>query len=322
MPLSRPANPKVNPTGESIAPAPKPERVEPEVLGPRVSAIVVGYNQAAELRRAIAALEHSLNRDRLEILVVDCGSDDESTGLDTDFPAINMLRLPHHLGAARAMNIATRTAKAELLFFVSPNVEVAPETVTALADRLQPDEDAPETEVAAVCPLLVDSAGNPASRIHAIPTRAELAAAARGGALPSVALDLGQENIAVAYPELDAVLIRKHFVRSMNYFDQRRFGHYWADADLAMQIKRAGKQIRLFPGIRATYHPAPDPLEGDSLARADRASGAAALVGKYEGSGAAFTFRLGAILSALARFDLGMVTKLTGGQKLDGSQAA
>ena len=125
----------------------------------------------------------------------------------------------------------------------------------------------------------------------------------------------------MAYPELDAVLIRKHFVRSMNYFDQR-FGHYWADADLAMQIKRAGKQILLFPGIRATYHAAPDPVEGDPLARADRVSGAAALVGKYEGGMAALSFRLGAVLSALARFDLGMVSKLTGGQKLDGSQAA
>ena len=281
----------------------------------------MGYNQAAALRRAVEALERSNDRDRLEILVVDCGSRDESSQLDADFPAINMLRLPHHLGAARAMNIATRTAKAELLFYVSPNVEVAPETVTALADRLQPDPEAPETEVAAVCPLLLDPDGNPATRIHAIPTRAELHAALGGEQLPAVPLDLSQESISVAYPELDAVLIRKHFVRSMNYFDQR-FGHYWADADLAMQVRRAGKQILLFPSIRATYHPATDPLDRDPLARADRVSGAAALVGKYEGGMAGFSFRLGAILSALARFDLGLVGKLAGGQKLDGSQAA
>lgn len=321
MPLSRPANPLVNPSGESIEPAQKPERVGPEPQAPRVSAILVGYNQAPALRRAIEALERSRDRDRLEILVVDCGSRDESTQLDTAYPAINMLRLPHHLGAARAMNIATRTAKADLLFFVSPNVEVAPDTIAALADRLQPEADTPETEVAAVCALLVDAEGRPASRIHAIPTREELTAASRGDQLPLVALDLEQESIAVAYPELDALLIRKHFVRSMNYFDQR-FGHYWADADLAMQIKRAGKQILLFPAVRATYHPAPDPLEGDSLARADRVSGAAALVGKYEGGMAGLSFRLGAVLAALARFDLGMVGKLTGGQKLDGSQAA
>lgn len=321
MPLSRPANPRTNPTGESIEPAPRPERVEPEPIGPRVSAILVGFNQAPALRRAIQALEKSRDRERLEILVVDCGSRDESTQLDSDFPAINMLRLPHHLGAARAMNIATRTAKADLLFYLSPNVEVAPDTVSALADRLQPDPDTPETEVAAVCPLLVDSENQPISRVHAIPTREELAAAIKGAPLPSLSLDLTQESVTVPYPELDALLIRKYFVRSMNYFDER-FGNYWADADLAMQLRRAGKQIRLFRGIRATYHPAPDPLEGDPLARADRVSGAAALIGKYEGGLASLGFRLGAILSALAHVDLGLVGKLAAGQKLDGSQAA
>jgi len=321
VPVSRPANPKVNPTGESIEPAQRPARVEQEPQPPRVSAILVGYNQAPALRKAVQALERSRDRERMEILVVDCGSRDDSTQLDTDFPTINMLRLPHHLGAARAMNIATRTAKGDLLLFLSPNVEVGPDTVTALVDRLQPDLDAPETDVVAVCSLLVDVQGNPASRIHPIPTREELAAAARGVPLPTVELDLAQESIAVAYPELDAVLIRKHFIRSMNYFDQR-FGHYWADADLAMQIRRAGKQVRLVPGVRATYHAAPDPLEGDRLALADRVSGAAALVGKYEGGVAALTFRVGAVLSALGRFDLGLVGKLTGGQKLDGSQAA
>jgi len=321
VPLSRPANPRVNPTGESIEPAPKPERVAPEPQGPRVSAILVGYNQAPALRRAVQALEKSRDRERLEILVVDCGSRDESTRLDADFPAIHMLRLPHHLGAARAMNIATRTAKADLLFYLSPNVEVAPDTVSALADRLQPDADTPETDVAAVCPLLVDSEGQPVSRIHAIPTREELAAAIKGTPLPTLPLDLAQESIAVPYPELDALLIRKYIVRSMNYFDER-FGNYWADADLAMQLRRAGKQILLFPGIRATYYPAPDPLEGDPLARADRVSGAAALIGKYEGSLASLSFRLGALLGALARLDLGLVGKLAGGQKLDGSQAA
>ena len=37
------------------------------------------------------------------------------------------------------------------------------------------------------------------------------------------------------------------------------------------------------------------------------------LLGKYEGGGAAFSLKLGAILSALARFDLGLVSKLAGG---------
>jgi GT2 family glycosyltransferase len=179
-------------------------------------------------------------------------------------------------------------------------VEVAPDTVSALVNRLQPDLDTPETEIAAVCPLLVDADGRPASRIHEIPTKDELKAAARGEALPPTNLDLAAESVAVAYPELDAVLIRKVFVRSMHYFDER-FGNYWADADLAMQIRRAGRQIRLFPAIRDLSCRARS-AGRRCFARADRIGGAAALLANTK-AGAAFSLKLGVILAALARFD-------------------
>jgi glycosyltransferase involved in cell wall biosynthesis len=314
--IRRSAKPQVNPSGETTEPAQKPERVQEEPLGPRVSAILVAFNQAPALRRAIQALEKSQDRERLEILVVDCGSQDESSTLDADYPAINLLRLPHHLGATRAMNIGTRTAKADLVFYLSPDVEVEPGTVKALADRLEPDADA-----AAVCPLLVDPEGQPASHVHTLPDRAALTAASRGNELPAVSLDLSQESIDVAYPGVEAILIRKQFVRSMNYFDER-YGHYWADLDLAMQVRRATKKIRLYPAIHAVYHPAPDPLDGEPLAEADRITGAAAFLGKYQGFAAGLGFRLGAAFSALGRFDLGQMAKVLGGQKLDGSQAA
>jgi GT2 family glycosyltransferase len=255
----------------------------------------------------------------LEILVVDCGSQDDTSQIDSEFPAVTMLRLPHHLGSARAMNIATRTAKADLLFMLSPDVEVAPETVTALADIL----DADESTVAA-CPLLRTQDGtpdgSPALTVGKLPTRESLDAVCRGGAYPRMAIDTSQESVAVEYAGLEALMVRKQFVRGMNYFDER-FGHFWPEADLAMQIHRVGKKIRVYPAIRATLHPAPDPLEGDSLAAADRISGAAAFLGKYDGFMAGFSFRLSAALRALGRFDLGQAGAVLGGSKLDGSQA-
>jgi len=315
VPLQRPANPRVTLASEPIEPAQKPERLEPEPQGPRVSAILVSYNQAPALRRAIEALEKSQERERLEIVVVDCGSRDDSASVDVDHPAIHLLRLPHHLGATRAMNIGTRTAKGDLLFYLSPDVEVQPGTVKALADKLEADADA-----AAVLPLLTDPEGNPVSRVHALPSREMLAEASRGSAVPLVNLDLTKPEITVEYPELDAILVRKQFVRSMNYFDER-YGHYWADADLAMQVRRAAKKVRLYPDIRATYRASEDPLAGESLAANDRLAGAAAFVGKYEGFSAGLTFRLGLAMGALGRFDLRQVGAVLGGQKLDGSQA-
>ena len=275
-----------------------------------MSAVLVAFNQAAALRRAIEALERSQQRERLEILVVDCGSQDESPRLDGEYPAVQILRLPQHFGATRAMNIAMRTAKAELVLFLSPDVEVLPDTVTLLAARLEDDAGA-----AAVCALLCDPSGQPVSRAYRLPSSATFA----GGRLEAVSIDLAQEPMTVEYAGRDAMLARKQFIRGINYFDER-FGEYWADLDLAMQIRRAGKKIRLYPSIRATLHPGSDPLEGDAVAESDRILGAAAFIGKYEGFFAGFRFRLAAILKALARFDLRGMGLLVTGEKI-GSQA-
>ena len=104
-------------------------------IPPRVSVIFTVRNQIAEVRRAIAALEASKDREQFEILVVDRASEDGTPVLDEEIPSVTMLRMPHDFGNTRAMNIATRTAKAELLFFLAPNIEVQPETISALADR-------------------------------------------------------------------------------------------------------------------------------------------------------------------------------------------
>lgn len=280
-----------------------------EPLGLRVSAILIALNQIEPLRRAVAALEKSTDRERLEILVVDLGSQDGSAQIDTEFPGVVMLRLPHNFGATKAMNIGTRTAKADLMFYLSPDVEVAPDTVAKLAEKLEADSDA-----AAVCPQLMDEAGKPASRIYKLPTAESL----KGELVPMV-IDVDQESVTVEYPGRDAVLVRKQFVKGMNYFDER-FGQFGADADLAIQIRRGLKKIRLYPSIRAVRHGDTSPSAEKGLLAADRAGGAASLIGKYYGFFAGLGFRVGAALKALVRFDLKQFIALVSGAKVDGSQ--
>jgi N-acetylglucosaminyl-diphospho-decaprenol L-rhamnosyltransferase len=294
--------------------APQAEVLE-EPAAPKVTAILVVYNQAVALRRAVEALERSQDRERLEILVVDCGSDDESPQLDAEFPEITMMRLPHNFGATKAMNIGLRTAKGEMAFYLSPNVEVAPDTVSRLAERLES-----ETDTAAVCPLLVDSEDRPVSKIQKIPTRETLGSFCSGGEPQTVPIDLTQESMTVQYPGIDALMTRKQYIKGMNYFDER-FGHFGADADMAMQTWRAQKKIRLYPGIRAIYHANPDPLAGDPLIAADRVLGASAFLGKYNGFMAGLGFRVSAAFRALFRLDLRQFSAIVSGQKLDGSQA-
>ena len=278
---------------------------------------MIANNQAAQLRRVIAALERSENREQLEILVVDCASDDSTPTLAEEFPGITMQRLPQNFGATKALNIATRTARAEYLFLLSPEVEVAPDTVARLAQILDAHQD-----VTGVCPLLIDGDGKPVARTRRFPDRESLAQVRGGGELAWVPISgetLAQERSVVMYPGRDALLVRKQFIAGMNYFDER-FGEYWADADLAIKIRRAGRRVELHPGIRATWHAPAQAAPSDTVHKSDRILGAALLLSKYDGFFAGFSFRLAAIFGALLRFDFPLLSALVGGNKV-GSQA-
>jgi len=283
---------------------------------PKIAAIIIAHNQAAELRRAIAALEKSEQREQLEILVVDCASDDSTAEVAEEFPGITMQRLPEHFGATKALNIATRTARAEYLFLLSPDVEVAPDTTARLAEKL----DA-EPSVTGACPLLVDGEGKPLMRTRPFPDRQSLVEVRGGGEIgwtPIPEGTLTRERSPVLYPGREALLVRKQFVTGMNYFDER-FGEYWADADLAIKVRKAGRKLEMYPAIRATWH-APEAAPNDTIHKSDRILGAAALLSKHEGFLAGLGFRMAAMFGALIRFDFSLLAALVGGKKV-GSQA-
>jgi GT2 family glycosyltransferase len=285
---------------------------------PRVAAILIAHNQASALRRALLALEASQQRELLEILVVDCASTDETAAVADEFAGVTVLRLPQHFGATKALNIATRTARAEFLLLLSPDVEVRPETVAQLAEQLQANAD-----TAAVCPLLLDGDGQVVARTRRFPDREALAPVLRGGKLPWMPIapeTLAQEQWTVLYPGREALLVRRQFVTGMNFFDER-FGEYGADADLALQIRRAGKKIRMYSGIRAIWHGAQQEEEDNVVHASDRILGAATLLGKHSGWLAGFGFRWGAIFNALIHFDFSLFAAVLNGRKL-GSEAS
>jgi GT2 family glycosyltransferase len=203
-------------------------------------------------------------------------------------------------------------------------VEVAPDTIAKLVESLEGPSD-----TVAVCPLLVDPTGKPVWRVLPLPTRDVFSPVCGGEPPPFTPVpDLTQESIVVSYPGRDALLIRRNFVAGMNYFDER-LGEYWADADLALQMRRGGKKFRVYPQIRATCHiSAADAARapGSSTAPdrreiADRVVGAAVLLGKYNGFFSGLGFRFGAMGKALLRFNIPLFFAILGGQQMDASKS-
>ncbi len=299
---------------------------------PRVSVLLVSWNNAEALRRSLAALEAASSRDGLEIIVVDNGSMDACPRMDSEFPAIQMLRLPRHFGAVKAMNIAMRTASGDHLFLLEPGLEPAPEALPALSACLEEKPDA-----VAVCPVVEDATGEVVTRVRPLPSAAELLSLWQEGEFGgwrTARLDQAQ---AVEYVRPPVCLIRSRFLKGLRYIDER-YGHFGWDLEIAAQVARAAKRIYLLPGARVRQS---QPAAGAELApgvrgafAADRLLGAAVWAGKHFGWMCGFRFRaavtlrsFGRALLSLAQFSevryhWAVFHALLAGQKVDGSQRA
>ncbi|MCS7315637.1 MAG: glycosyltransferase [Bryobacterales bacterium] len=305
---------------------------ELEQAPPLVSVLIVSEDNAAALRRCLAAVEASHQRERFEVLVVDNGSQDESPRLDSEFPNATFLRLPRRFGVVKALNIGMRTAKGEFFFFLAPEVEVAPETIARLAERLTTDP-----LPVAVCPLLVDQEGRPCEQFYRLPDAAGTLRAALRERWEAVTLEAaGVGPVAVEFPCLAALMIRAYFLKALRYIDER-YGQSWAEAEIALQVRRAGRKILAMPDLRVRWEGGELPAlrhqaRVRALYSADWALGAARYAGKHFGLISGLKVRLVVTGAALGRallsllllrepaYEFARARFLLSGQKLDGTQ--
>jgi GT2 family glycosyltransferase len=300
--------------------------MEESPAAPKVTVLILSYNRADALRRCLAALEASQGRDQFEIIVVDNGSTDESPGLDSEFPGATFMRLPKNFGATKALNIGMRTAAGDFVFFLSTEVVVEPNTVTGLLAGLEADES-----LGGACPLLVDAAGVPVPFSRRLPSLADLRLLWRDpDVLAPLAVDPSGGPTAVEYPGRDAWMVRKAFVKALNWLDER-YGEFGADLELAYQLRWSQRKIVILPSIRATAIAPPQRALGSAsraLLSADRLHGVALFAKKHAGWLSGFKLRLGAIFHVLGQvltfrevgFQLGLLIAILNDRKVDGTQ--
>jgi GT2 family glycosyltransferase len=247
---------------------------------------------------------------------------------DVEFPETTFLRLPRNFGATKALNIGIRSAKAELLCFLDPAIELLPDTMTQLAAAL---EEFPEA--GAVCPLLTDEKGSVVPQTRRLPDRDTLWKAwqdetAIAVNVPSV-LD---KPLAVEYPGRKVLLMPRSFLKGMNYFDEK-YGEWGADLELAFQIRHAGKKVLIIPQVKAVDRSALERREQYSSGQratlaADRLNGVSHFLSKRAGFVSGLTIQIQALLVTLLRaltfqaagYNWSLFGSLLGGQKIDGSQ--
>lgn len=288
----------------------QPEPAEAPALIPmRVSVIVIARNQVEALRRTLHSVERSVPREMLEILVVDAGSDDATRDIETDYPAVRLLRTPKNFGWTKSANIGTRTAKGELLFFLPPGVEVEPNTIERLAARFNDDRPDTESDVAVVRPLERNAAGETVGRSFALPTPSEVSSRVRHNRWPMAA---GPE-----FPAGAPIMIRRQSIVQINYLDEKRYGQFGGDLDLFHQVKRGGKRVALAEDVPVMVANRPTELS-NGTDPVDMAHGAATYAGKWFGFGTGLGMRIQFALARLGSLDFGGFLGVLSGSKTDG----
>jgi hypothetical protein len=80
------------------------ENIEQEAAEPveQVSVVIVSCNRIDVLRASLTALKGAVQNPAMQLIVVDNGSQDGSAALDSEFPAVQFLRLPQNFGLTKA----------------------------------------------------------------------------------------------------------------------------------------------------------------------------------------------------------------------------
>lgn len=248
----------------------------------------------------------------LEIIVADCGSRDGTQQLDEEFPEIIMMRNARNFGWTKIANIGTRTAKGEYLLLLYPGAEVEPGTVAKLAGYLEADPSA-----AAVVPLERDESGTVVSTFYALPSASELGQRGKQGHWgPGQALPASGQS--VEFPAGAPIMVRRQAIVQINYLDSR-YGQFGADLDLFFQIKKGGRKIVYLPeAVVKSSERKPELAHGYDAS--DLAHGTASYLGKWQGTGAGLSARIGGAFSRLSGADLGGFLGVLTGSKVDGTK--
>ncbi|HEU4335562.1 MAG TPA: glycosyltransferase family 2 protein [Candidatus Eisenbacteria bacterium] len=224
---------------------------DPGDATPRVIAIVVAYNSAAELPACLASLEAQRGV-TVEIHVVDNASSDTSAELvRRNFPRARLTVSARNLGFAGGNNLILERERAPFYALVNPDAVLAPDAVAACVARLERDRRA---GIAAT--RLVNPDGSLQPSCHAFLGLRNLLGEAIGAhhvvpgvrSLSSLHMPLfGHDRAAeVDWIQGAFLVVREEIVRTVGGFDPDFF-MYGEEMDWCRRARDAGWTVVFLP---------------------------------------------------------------------------
>tara|TARA_Y100000310_G_C20631730_1_gene789010 strand:- start:967 stop:1767 length:801 start_codon:yes stop_codon:yes gene_type:complete len=222
---------------------------------PLVSVLTLNYRNP---NAAVVCVQKFLEQtivDKIEILVIDNHSDDESVGVLRnrigDHPQVRIIETPGNHGFGYGYNTGVRYASGEFILINNPDKTMPPEGLEKLVSRMQSDET-----IGILAPKLVHADGTNRLSIRRFPhlidiisRRSFLGKICPGCLRRYLMLDKDTEQMQ----EVDWVvggcfLIRRDLFEQLGGFDERFF-LFFEDTDLCRRVGKSGKKIVYDPSV-------------------------------------------------------------------------
>ena len=222
---------------------------------PDVTVVVVSYNTAHLLRQMFAALADGRGALKLQIIVVDNASRDDSVSiLRTEYPEVEVIENSSNVGFGRANNQAVARLRGRYLLLLNTDAFVAPDTLDKTVDFMDTHARCGVLGVKLVGP---DGRLQPSCRYFPTPWNIFLAATDLKRLFPSARLvdDMAWDHGSVR--ECDWVpgcyyLVRREVVERVGLFDPRYF-IYYEEVDHCRAVRQAGWSVTFYPHTHVTH---------------------------------------------------------------------
>ncbi len=226
---------------------------------PDLAVIIVSYNVRSFLEQTLRTVVDASEGLRVELIVVDNASTDESAAMVRErFPGTRLIANSENMGFARASNQGFARAHGRYVLFLNPDVVIHRDTLRTMVGFM---DDHPKVGAAGCKLLLPDgqmelacrrSFPTPGVAFYKIVGLANLFPHNRRfGAYNLTHLDPNQEHEADALSG-SFMMVRHDTLEQVGSWDERYF-MYGEDLDLCYRIKRAGWKVWYVPTTEVVH---------------------------------------------------------------------
>jgi GT2 family glycosyltransferase len=214
---------------------------------PSVSVVIPNWNGARHLRPCLDSLAQlDFPRERLEVVVVDNGSTDDSVRLLRDeYPWVKRVELDENVGFAEGSNRGAAASTGECLAFLNNDMRVDPHWLTNLLARYDP-----ESRYVCVASVILNWEGDLIDFVDGwINFHGAADQEYRRVPLDEALIEDGRD---LAFACGGAMLVEREVFQSLGGFDPRYFA-FLEDVDLGWRLWLAGYKVRL-AGQARSFH--------------------------------------------------------------------